>query len=266
MSVNTIVLLTDFGLNDNFVGVMKGVILSINHKAKLVDVTHSIGSCNIKDAAFILLKSFSYFPKGTIFLAVVDPGVGSARKPIAIKTKNYYFVGPDNGILSMAAKSDGIEKMVALENKRYFLKNISFTFHGRDIFAPVAGYISKNVPFTSLGKDIEKIEEIEWAPPKIKENILEAEIIYIDKFGNLITNIDKAFFKRFLKGKKFIAHLQGKEIRRMYSLYTQAKEGEPFFIEDSFSLIEISIKNHNAKDYFFPKDIKKNKLIVKKVS
>jgi S-adenosylmethionine hydrolase len=264
--MKVIALLTDFGLEDNFVGVMKGVILCINPCVQLVDITHNISSHNIKEAALVLLKSFSYFPRGTVFLTVVDPGVGSSRIPIGIKTKNYYFVGPDNGTLSLAAKEDGIKAIIALENKRYLLKNISSTFQARDIFAPVAANITKGVSFSYLGRGIKKIKEIDLNLPKIKGNILKAEIIYADKFGNLVTDIKKDSFNKFLKGNGFIAHFRGKKIKKLYSYYMQAKNNEPFLIEGSFSFLEISLKNKSAKDYFSLERIKNDKLIIKRLN
>lgn len=262
--MNVIALLTDFGLKDHFLGVIKGVILRINPQAKLVDISHNILPHNIREAAFILCGSFSYFPKGTVFLTVVDPGVGSARHPIAIKTKNYYFVGPDNGVLSIAAQRDGIEKIIALENRRYFLKNISSTFHARDIFAPIAAHISKGADILSLGPSSRGIEEINLPPPKISGNTLNAEVIYADKFGNLITNMTKKQFLDFTKGKDFSAILKNKRIKKLYSFYAQAKDNEPFLIEGSLSLLEISLKNKSAKDYFFVKNINAIKINIKR--
>lgn len=248
--MSVIALLTDFGLTDNYVGVMKGVMLTINPAASIVDITHAISSHNIKQGAWVLGQSFSYFPHGTIFVVVVDPGVGSSRKSIAIKTKNYFFAGPDNGILSMAAKKDGIEKIIVLENKHYWLENICSTFHGRDIFAPVAAYLSSGVSVTSLGKKIDEIKQIDFTLPAIKNNEMRAEIIYGDTFGNLVTNIDDQTMQSFLKGKRFIASLNKKKIKTVCGCYSEAKENEPFFILGSSSLWEISLKNKSAKNYF----------------
>lgn len=251
MPVNSIALLTDFGNRDGFVASVKAVILSKNPDARLIDISHDISSYNIKEAAFVLFSCFSYFPKKTVFMAVVDPGVGSKRLPIAIKTKNYFFIGPDNGVLSLAAKSDGIEKIVFLGNKEYFLKDISATFHGRDLFAPAAAIIANGFNINKFGCVLAKIEEIDLGFPKIKKNQIKGTIIYTDKFGNLITNITEEEFQRFLKhNKKFSCVLNKKKINKSYSFYSQAKDNEPFLIEGSLKFMEISVKNKSAKEFF----------------
>ena len=198
-------------------------------------------------------------------MAVIDPSVGSARFPIAIKTKNYYFVGPDNGVLSLAAEKDGIEEVVCLSNKEYFLKNISSTFHARDIFAPVTAYITKGVNILVLGKRLKKIEKVNLPQPRTKGNSLDAQIIYADKFGNLITNVTKNQFINFVKGNNFVAYTNGKKIKNMHSYYAQAKINQPFFIEGSFCLLEVSCKGRSAKDYFSLKEEVLPKLTVKRL-
>ncbi len=257
-----IALLSDFGQKDIFSGVLKGAILSINPQVKIIDITHNIFKHNIGEAGFSLLHSYGYFPKKTIFCVVVDPGVGSRRLPIVVKTKNYYFIGPDNGVLSLAAKADGIDSVRVLENKAYFLKKVSLTFHGRDIFAPASAHLSKGARFSSLGRAIDKIKEISMPKPKKTSNYLEGRIIYSDHFGNLITNIKKNQLKNFCPNK-FKASLRGKKIRGFSSSYGRA-DSEPFFIEGSFGYLEISLKNTSAKEYFKIKDIKNIKVIIKK--
>lgn len=256
--MKTIALLTDFGQKDNYVGVMKGVILSINPNLNIVDISHGIVSHDIFEAGFILLKSFAYFPKGTVFLSIVDPGVGSRRRPIAIKTKNYYFVGPDNGSLSMAAEKDGVKQIVELQNSKYFLKSVSATFHGRDIFSAAAAHLSRGVLISKMGKSITKIKSVKLVGAKIKDNSVDADIVYIDKFGNLVTNLKRSI----LSGKKFKAELNGKRIEKLYSCYSKAKNNEPFFIEGSFSFLEISLKGRSAQEYFSVKKEKENKLSI----
>lgn len=253
-----IALLTDFGERDSYAAVMKAVILSVNPGVKLIDITHSVSSGAVREAAFILLQSYSYFPKETIFLCVVDPGVGSERSPLAIKTRNYFFVGPDNGVLSLAAEDDGIEKSVKLANRKYFREDISSTFHGRDIFAPVAAYISRRIALSSLGKTVKEIKTVRLPEPEIKNDKIEADIIYADKFGNLITNVKK----KLLEGKIFTAMLNRKKIAKIYSCYAQAESKEPFFIKGSFSFWEISLKNDSAREYFSIKKDKRNKLSI----
>lgn len=247
--MKTIALLSDFGVDDNYVGLMKGVILTVNPRVHLIDITHQIKSHSLKQAAFLLLKSYSYFPKGTIFLAVIDPGVGSARRAISVKTRNYYFVGPDNGILAPAADHDRIDKIVSLDNRKYFLTDVSRSFQGRDIFAPVAAYLSKNIKIGSLGRTKRRMEPLALPRAQVKGNTLKGEVIYVDKFGNLITNIRRSDLLDFAGGKKFIARIGASSIRDIYACYADAKGHRPFFIEGSFSYLEISLREKRAKDY-----------------
>jgi S-adenosylmethionine hydrolase len=164
-----ITLLTDFGLK-TYMASMRGVILSINPKCTLVDITHMINSHDIKEGAFILGQAYSNFPKGTIHLSVVDPGVGSARKPILIVTKNYFFVGPDNGLFTIALRRERVKQAVVLTNQKFFLPEISTTFHGRDIFAPAAAYLSLGVKPESFGPSIKSWHEISFSdPPRNRE-------------------------------------------------------------------------------------------------
>lgn len=248
--MNTVAILTDFGLADNFVGVMKGVILSINPHVNIVDISHFIKPHDISGAAFLLKGSFRYFPEGCIFLVVVDPGVGSERNPIIIRTKNYIFIGPDNGVLCLAANEDGIEEIIVIENKRYFLKSVSDTFHGRDIFAPVAAYLSKGKKCSLFGRPLNSIKELDIPKPKEMKNILRGEIIHIDRFGNLVSNIDKILFDRFTQNKKFKIKIKDAEIDSIAKSYQTVAENMPLAIFGSFTFLEISINSGSAKEYF----------------
>lgn len=211
--MSLISLITDFGLKDNFVGVMKAVILKINPKAQIVDICHEVKPQDILEAAFLLRGSFRYFPKGSVHLVVVDPGVGSPRKKIIAKTKNYYFIGPDNGVLAFALKDEPPIDIVEITSQRYFLKPTSDTFHGRDVFAPTSAYLSRTldkVRDLSQGEDIRKfgrrIKSIqELSLPKVKVSSLDSfagEIIYIDRFGNLVSDIDKDTLENFVSATK----------------------------------------------------------------
>jgi S-adenosyl-L-methionine hydrolase (adenosine-forming) len=244
-----VALLTDFGLNDGFAAQMKAVILKVNPAAQIVDISHGVDSFDIYGGAFLLWSSFAYFPKGTIFVGVVDPGVGSARKNIIIKTKNYFFVGPDNGVLTIAAWRDGIEKIVEIKNTKYFLQPNSCTFHGRDIFASVAGHLSRGINILRFGKLSKTFKQIVFPAFVIDGARLKAKIIYIDKFGNLVTNIDHGDLKRFTGGKGFQAVLRGKRFSQYQDIYADSGK-EPFFIKGSSGFLEISLKNKSAKDYF----------------
>jgi hypothetical protein len=247
--MKTVALMTDFGLSDNFVGVMKGVILTINPQVTLVDISHDIKPQDVISAAFLLKTSYRYFPKGTIFLVVVDPTVGSTRKPIIIQCRNYFFVGPDNGVLSLAAIEDGIRRIVLIENKRYFLKPPSDTFHGRDIFAPASAYLSKDKLLHIFGRTLDSIKTLNISAPKISKNILKSEIVYIDRFGNLVSGIDKVSFVRFTQNKKFKIKIKGVELNSVVKSYQAVKSGKPLAIFGSFGFLEISVSRSSAQRY-----------------
>jgi len=249
----TIALLTDFGLDDNFVGVMKGVILNINPNVNLVDISHSIKPHDIFEAAFLLKGTFKYFSKGTIFLVVIDPGVGTERKPIIVRTKSYFFIGPDNGVLSLAAEEDGIKHVIEIKNKRYFLKPVSTTFHGRDIFAPAAAHISKGKTPTSLGKLQGNMKRLNIPETLLDKNTLKGRIIHIDRFGNLITNIKRDLFTQFSRNRKFKIRIRNKSINRISQSYQAVKPGYPLAIFGSLDYLEISVNRKSAKDYFSAK-------------
>ena len=233
--------MTDFGIKDNFVGVMKAVCLKINNRLNLVDITHQVTSQDILGAALLLKSSYRFFAPNSIFLTVVDPGVGSSRKALAIQTKNYFFVGPDNGILSLAACADGIKKIVELKNKKFFLKGVSHTFHGRDIFAPVAAYLSLGKGIDAFGKRQDSLKKIALPMPLVKKDQLIGEVVYIDKFGNLVTNIDEAQFNRFIGNNSAQLSIKGRHIKTLAKSYADVRPGRPVMIFGSFGLLEISL-------------------------
>ena len=187
-----ITLTTDFGTHDWFVGTMKGVILGIAPRAAIVDLTHEIPAGDIRAGAFALAAGFRFFPKGTVHVAVVDPGVGGARKAIAVQTSNYLFVGPDNGVLSLALAREKIKSVHSLGNANYFLRPISHTFHGRDIFAPVAAHLSRGTPMHKFGPARKDFIRLPWPQPRVRRGCIEGEVVFIDRFGNAITNIENA--------------------------------------------------------------------------
>lgn len=243
--MSVIGLLTDFGLNDNFVGVMKGVIYRINPQAKIVDLCHEIESHNIYDAAFLLKSSYPYFPEGTVFLIVVDPGVGSERKSVIVETEKYIFVAPDNGVLSFLTERD-IKRIIQITNEEYFLKPVSRTFHGRDIFAPVAAHLSRGKKIEKFGTAIKKIKKLKFSEPQIKNNRLMGEVMYVDHFGNLITNINQDAFLRFIEGNKFQIVIGKEKISKISSSYQEGEKGLPIAIFGSFDNLEISLYGDDA--------------------
>ena len=257
-----ITLLTDFGLGDNFVGVVKGVILGINPGVKIVDISHGVMPGDILQAAFLLESSYRYFPYGTVHLVVVDPGVGSQRKAVIAKTKRFYFVGPDNGVLSLAlASEEKVIDIVSITNQRFFLKPVSPTFHARDIFAPVAAYLSSGRKITQFGITQKDHRHLKFPQPKVissrrdtsfgrKDKTLQGEIVYIDRFGNLITNIEKNIFSRFTGKRDCIIHFKNKPINKISKSYSETGKNEPLAIFGGFGNLEISINKGSARDYF----------------
>ncbi len=188
---NIIAMLTDFGLEDIYVGVMKAVMLGIYPDARIVDITHSIQPQNVREGAFALLNSYRYFPAGTVFCVVIDPGVGSARLPVAVKTDDYQFIAPDNGVLSYAlAHINADYQAIALENPQYRLLPVSHTFHGRDIFAPAAAHAARSRDtLTAMGKKLDAIFTFPNPRLAFAKQRLTGEVMHIDHFGNMITSI-----------------------------------------------------------------------------
>ncbi|MFN8373440.1 MAG: SAM-dependent chlorinase/fluorinase [Anaerolineae bacterium] len=187
--MNTIAILTDFGTKDNYVGTMKGVIHSIAPQAVVIDVTHHIEAQNVRQAAFSLMSSYSYFAPGTTFLIVVDPGVGSTRRPIAVKAGEYVFVAPDNGVLSYALGDFEKIQPFELTNKALWLPETSATFHGRDVFAPVAAHIASGKALESVGEPIDDIHALPMPELSVSGKRVRGEIMHIDRFGNILSSI-----------------------------------------------------------------------------
>ena len=242
-----IALLTDFGHQDIFVGVMKAIMLRINPNLHIVDITHEVAPQAVRTACLLLMHSYKYFPKDTIFVAVVDPGVGTTRKPILIEADGYYFIGPDNGIFSFI-HPDSITRIVWLTNDKYFLHPVSSTFHGRDIFAPVAAHLSKGTPVDDFGPRLDTIVRIELPQPKQVGDKLIGEIIHVDRFGNLISNISEDAFKSFIGNAGFELHVAGKVITQLSPSYGEAKDGEIIALFDAFHMLEVSVKNSSCAD------------------
>jgi S-adenosylmethionine hydrolase len=242
-----ITLLTDFGLKDPYVAAMRGVILTINPKSTLVDITQQVNSHDIKEGAFILGQAYSNFPKGTIHLSVVDPGVGSPRKPILIVTQNYFFVGPDNGLFTIALRQEGVKQVIVLTNQKFFRSKISSTFHGRDIFAPVAAYLSLGVKPESFGPLIKSWQEISFPSPATKQKELVGEIVHVDAFGNLVSNIDRESLLQFSKGRPLVTKIGKRTMRGLKKGYWEGKKDEPMALIGSGGFLEISVREGNAQ-------------------
>lgn len=244
-----ITLLTDFGLKDPYVASMKGVILRINPQCTLVDITHHVPPHDLKEGAFVLANAFSTFPKGTIHIAVVDPGVGSPRKPILLVTQSYFFIGPDNGIFTFVGKREKVKQAVALTNSRYFLSQVSTTFHGRDIFAPVAAHLSLGVKPKAFGHVMNSWTEFLFREPENKEGHLVGEVFHIDTFGNLISNIDRGQLFQFSKRHPIIVRVGKRIVRGLKKGYWEGKKNEPIALLGSGDFLEISVKEGNAQKF-----------------
>ncbi len=242
-----ITLLTDFGLKDPYVGSMKGVILRINPWCTLVDITHQVTPHDLKEGAFTLANAFSTFPKGTIHIAVVDPGVGSPRKPILLVTQSYFFIGPDNGIFTFVVKREKVKKAVALTNSKYFLPQVSTTFHGRDIFAPVAAHLSLGVKPRAFGHVMDSWTEFLFREPEKKEGRLIGEVFHIDTFGNLISNIDRRQLFQFSKRHPIMVRVGKRTIQGLRKGYWEGKKNEPIALIGSGDFLEISLREGNAQ-------------------
>jgi S-adenosyl-L-methionine hydrolase (adenosine-forming) len=242
-----ITLLTDFGLSDYYVGAVKGVILSINPGAQIIDITHQISPQRIDDAAFTLLASYRSFQKGTIHLAIVDPGVGSVRRPIVARAGEYYFVGPDNGIFSYVFDQESDRQVVHITAQEYFRQPLSTTFHGRDVFAPVAAELSRGISLDSFGQEIrDEVRLKPLAPELTKKGKLKGRIIHIDHFGNCITNLDRQSFNG-LEEQTVILVVNGKKTYSVQSSYSEAiGKHKLFAIWGSAGFLEISARNRSA--------------------
>jgi S-adenosylmethionine hydrolase len=236
-----ITLTTDFGTNDHFVGAMKGVILDIVPEAAIVDISHAVEAFDVLDGAIAISEAYSYFPARTVHLVVVDPGVGSSRRPIIASSDGYHFVAPDNGVLSIVYAKEQPLHVRHITSDHYFRQPVSNTFQGRDLFAPVAAYLAKMVDVHKFGDEIE--DYVKFAAPKPKpagENKLQAVVLKVDRFGNLITNIRPEDIPALFSGKtEFKLVVGSREIREIRSAYAQGAPGEVFGILGSMGYLEI---------------------------
>jgi S-adenosylmethionine hydrolase len=231
-----IALLTDFGTKDYFVGAMKGAIFSINEKANIVDITHDIPPQNIAAASFTLRACYKNFPEKTTFVAVVDPGVGSQRRAILVETGNYYFIAPDNGLLSFVFNEEKNFKVFELTEEKFFAPVVSRTFHGRDIFTPAAAHLSKGIDAKEFGAEIrDYVHSEESKLKKLSETATEAEIIHIDRFGNLVTNLRKSDLP-----ESFTLKVGAVTVKVLREFFAEAETGELFLIEGSAGFLEIA--------------------------
>ena len=242
-----IVLMTDFGLSDTYIGQMKSVILSIARSAQIFDLTHAITPQNIAQGAFLLGKSLPFFPDGSIVVSVVDPGVGTSRKAIAIETDRHIFLAPDNGLLTAVVEHCAIQQCVQINEERYLLKNRSSTFHGRDVFSPAAAHLASGVPLLELGRAIEPSECVQIAMPSCTTpdggQSWEGGVISTDHFGNLITSLDSDVFDRSTAWLVGAGNCHPLPISITYG---EVADQQPLAYVGSSGMIEIAVRNGSA--------------------
>ncbi len=255
-----IVLMTDFGLTNPFVGVMKGVILGISPNSRMVDLTHDISPQDVAEAGFILKTSYFYFPQGSLFVIVVDPGVGTKRKIVYMETENHRFLAPDNGILTTLFPEEKPVKTIEVKNSAYFLKPVSSTFHGRDIFAPLAAYLDQGIKPEELGDLLDPnalVHSPAPRPKKDKDGNWHGEIVYIDRFGNLITNLSGALVPSKEKAEILIKERILKGLNETYSELSAV----PSALLNSFHTIEIAVNHGSAEEFL---NVKKGEKVILK--
>ena len=245
-----IALLTDFGLKDHYAGSLKGVILGINPKAVAFDVTHDIQPQNIRQGAFVLQAVYPVLPKGTTVVAVVDPGVGSERQAICVKTQKGYLVAPNNGILTTALEYERVYEVRKIENDRYFRKPVSSTFHGRDIFAPVAAWLSCKDIFSSLGPRMERIHRLHIPKTIASARSIKGEIVYLDHFGNAMTNISRSEVKKAARSGEVDIFLKGKKRIPLKPFFSAGGPDALIAVWNSADFLELAVKEDSARDKF----------------
>jgi len=241
-----ITLMTDFGARDGYVGAMKGVMLGINPRCTLVDITHEIPPQGVFEGAFVLGNTYRSFPPESIHLAVVDPGVGTGREAIVVETEAHSFVGPDNGLFTWIYRGDKVKHVIGIRKRDFFPTPISHTFHGRDIFAPVAAHLSLGRSPREFGVMLDTWSEIEIPEPRATDRGFIGEVIHIDRFGNLITNIPRRLLEPSLGQGPLHIDIKGRRISGLKTAYADARKGELMAIFDSFDLLEISVMGDSA--------------------
>ncbi|RJS84749.1 hypothetical protein CW706_03305 [Candidatus Bathyarchaeota archaeon] len=260
-----ITLLSDFGLKDPYVAEMKAVILSICREALIIDISHEVEKFNVRMGAFLLAQAAPYFPKGTIHVAVVDPGVGTSRRAIITETKRSLYVGPDNGLLMLAAENDGIRHIYEISNPKYMLRRASRTFHGRDIFSPAAAYLATGVAPYIFGPEIHDPVKPSFSSPRVHDGVIFGEIIHVDGFGNLITNISEELLESagISEGVSLSVQLGEKHLKiGLASSYGDVEVNTPLAIIGGTGFLEISVNRGNASGILgarvgFPVRVKK---------
>lgn len=241
-----ITLTTDFGLKDHYVSVMKAVMLSIDPGLRFIDISHEIPPQDVMAGAWVVRNSAMHFPPGTVHLVVVDPGVGTSRKPVGIKIRDQYFIGPDNGIFSLIAEDYEYEAF-QLINETYWLDNRSATFHGRDIFAPAAAHLATGVPIGKLGEPLEQLVTYRWALPIADRDGVQGWVVHIDRYGNLITNIPSGMVGDTGENRALRIYVGNTILKEIVTTFADVPEGEPAAYIGSSDNLEVAINKGNAQ-------------------
>lgn len=241
-----VALLSDFGSRDHYAGTLKAVVLSVCPDATLVDIGHEIPAHDVLAAALELAACYRYFPAATIFLVVVDPGVGSSRRGIAAEAGDYKFVAPDNGVLSAVFRDTPPKRVVELTDRKYARPTVSRTFEGRDRFAPAAGWLARGLALSSLGKSVTDFRVIDLPCPTITADEVGGEVVRVDRFGNLITNIDRRTFEQLAHGGPIAVQAGTHNIGRVVATYAEAPAGEVCALFGSTDHLEIAVSAGNA--------------------
>ncbi len=250
--MSIISLLSDFGNKDPYVAEMKAVILSINPQARIVDITHEIEKFDIRMGAYVLASVAPYFPPNTVHVAVVDPGVGTKRRPIIAETSRSLYVGPDNGLLMLAAHKEHITSVYTIDNPKYMLSDVSKTFHGRDIFAPAAAHLMRGNKPSDFGLAIQDYLLPEFAKPHQRNGELRGEILHIDDFGNIVSNITLEDLEKMgLRGNSLLVRLGNKTLSmRFCSAYGEVPAGTPLALIGSSKFLEVAVNQRSASGIF----------------
>jgi len=252
-SMSIISLLSDFGNKDPYVAEMKAVILSINPQARIIDITHKIEKFDIRMGAYALASAAPYFPPNTVHVAVVDPGVGTKRRPIIAETNHSLYVGPDNGLLMLAAHKEHILNVYTIDNPEYMLSHVTKTFHGRDIFAPAAAHLALGKGPSDFGSAIHDYVFPEFAKPHASNGELQGEILHIDDFGNIISNITSEDLKKIglHKANSLLVRLGNKTLTiRFCSAYGEVPAGTPLALIGSSNFLEVAVNQRSASGIF----------------
>ncbi|HMB91882.1 MAG TPA: SAM-dependent chlorinase/fluorinase [Rhodothermales bacterium] len=242
-------LTTDFGTRDAYVAAMKGTILSIHPDVRFIDISHEITPQDVMEAAFVLSEAVPYFPEETLHLVVVDPGVGTTRRPVALRHGGHTFVGPDNGLFALLLDGEPPDELVVLDRSAFWrTSDISDTFHGRDVFAPVAAHLAAGRALNDIGTPIESLKPLHWALPIDDDQGVQGWVVHVDRFGNCITNIPRPLFERQRDGRPLKCFVGNAILEGVHTTYGDTEAGEPLLLFGSSNFLEIAVNTGNASN------------------